>query len=148
MAEGELVERLRGESDIISVGDVVSLALLQNGLDPHLLIYDCQTERVPMVALQDCLRGRPGRYITVANPPGLITPQLVQEIEEAIGESLPTRIRVEGEEDLAALVCAALASDGSCLVYGLPRQGMALVIVDPAVRDRAIRLIYSMEELN
>ena len=148
MEETELVQRLREEKDIISVGDIVSLALLQHGLDPHIVIYDCQTERAPMVLLHRMLRGREGKAVTVTNPPGLITPQLVQEISGAIGESSPTRIRVDGEEDLAALVCAALAPNGSCVVYGLPRQGMALVVVDPAVRDRATKLIYSMEELN
>jgi uncharacterized protein (UPF0218 family) len=148
MEENALVERLRSEDNIISVGDIVSLALLQHGLDPRIVIYDCQTERRPMVLLHRMLQGRPGRCVTVTNPPGLITPQLVQEISGAIGESSPTMIRVDGEEDLAALVCAALAPNGSCLVYGLPRQGMAMVVVDPAVRDRATKLIYSMEELN
>jgi uncharacterized protein (UPF0218 family) len=59
-----------------------------------------------------------------------------------------TKLLVEGEEDLAALVCVALAPTGTCLVYGLPGQGMVLVRIDGETSKRAKSFIYAMEELN
>jgi uncharacterized protein (UPF0218 family) len=55
---------------------------------------------------------------------------------------------VEGEEDLAALACVAMAPLGSCLVYGVPGKGMAVIRVDEDAACQARSIIYSMEELN
>jgi uncharacterized protein (UPF0218 family) len=84
----------------------------------------------------------------VLNPPGQITAGLVREIGLALERYVPTKLLVEGEEDLAALVCAAMAPPGSCLMYGVPGKGMALLRIDQAIADRARSMIYSMEELN
>ncbi|HQQ25733.1 MAG TPA: DUF359 domain-containing protein, partial [Methanomassiliicoccales archaeon] len=64
---------------------------------------------------------------------------------ERIIQGGPTRDY--GEEDLAALVCAAIVSAGSCLVYGLPGKGVVLVRTDAKVNQAAQRLIRSMEVL-
>jgi uncharacterized protein (UPF0218 family) len=88
----------------------------------------------------------PGTKVSVPNPAGMITPQMVREIEKAVSNPLPTKIKVEGEEDLAALVCAAVASPGSCLVYGIPKKGMALVRITPEINKKAKEIIYQMEE--
>jgi uncharacterized protein (UPF0218 family) len=55
---------------------------------------------------------------------------------------------VEGEEDLASLVIAALAPLGTRLFYGLPKQGIISVHVDESVRKKARDLINAMEECN
>jgi uncharacterized protein (UPF0218 family) len=87
-----------------------------------------------------------GIKVTVSNPAGMITPQMVREIERAVTSPSPTKIKVDGEEDLAALVCAAVAPAGSCMVYGLPKKGMALVRITPEINKKAKEIIYQMEE--
>jgi uncharacterized protein (UPF0218 family) len=89
-----------------------------------------------------------GIDVRVKNKAGQITNELVQEITRAIDRSVPTKLLVEGEEDLAALVCAAIAPPGSCLIFGIPGKGMAMVKVDQEMSERARSMIYSMEELN
>jgi len=72
----------------------------------------------------------------------------VEEVEKALRIKTPTKMLIEGEEDLAALVCAAVAPDRSCLIYGIPKKGMTLVHIDVNVRERAKRFINEMEESN
>ncbi|WP_400153760.1 GTP-dependent dephospho-CoA kinase family protein [Candidatus Methanomassiliicoccus intestinalis] len=151
---GELVKledlkiQLEGCVKLLSVGDFVSYTLLDNGFKPDLIIYDLKTERRPFSPLSSKLSLLCGEEVVVKNPAGYITPELVTEISSALGRDAPTKIRVDGEEDLAALVCAAAAPTGSCLMYGVPGVGMALLKVDAASSDRAKSLLYSMEELN
>ena len=146
MGEKEALETVAGCKSLVTVGDVVSMTMLQNGLRPKLMIYDFQTERRKMDRLRSLLSGVPGEPVRIKNPPGFITPSLVRGIESALSGEGSTKIQVEGEEDLAAPVCAALAPEGTCLVYGMPGKGMVVVEVDAEVRRKARTLIESMEE--
>ena len=56
-------------------------------------------------------------------------------------------IKVDGEEDLAAVACMVLAPYGTNIVYGWPGKGMKLVTTDEQVRKEAELLIEMMEEL-
>ena len=146
LSESSLKNQLGNCDNVISVGDVVSLSLIQNGWAPHVTIYDCQTERSMMTTLDTKIEEIAGTKVIVTNPAGMITLQMVREIEKAVNNPSPTKIKVEGEEDLAALVCAAVAPPGSCLVYGLPKIGMALVRITPEINSKAKEIIYQMEE--
>jgi uncharacterized protein (UPF0218 family) len=148
LSESSVISQLSNCDMVISVGDVVSLSLIQNGLAPHVTIYDCRNERSMMTTLDRKVDEIAGDKVNVSNPAGAITPQMVEEIEKAVVRKFPTKIKVDGEEDLAALVCAAVAPVGSCLVYGLPKKGMALVRVDLEINRKAKEIIYQMEELN
>jgi uncharacterized protein (UPF0218 family) len=144
--EGTAVEELRAGPLSVCVGDVVSLAVLEGGLQPDLMVYDLRSERRPMDGLKSKLPGLEGNQARVENPAGRITPELVRAIRKALASSAKTMIKVEGEEDLASLVVAALAPDGTRLVYGLPGRGIVSVKVDDGVRRTAIGLIHRMEE--
>lgn len=133
---------------LMAVGDMVSLTLLENGFTPDLVVYDLMTERRPFTSLTAKLRDMEGVDVKIANPAGQISAELVREIARAFDRNVPTKVLVEGEEDLAALVCAAMAPIGSCLVFGIPGKGMALLKIDQNAADQARSLIYSMEELN
>ncbi len=148
LTESEIVKEAQKCKKVISVGDVVSLALIQNHVVPHLTIYDRSTERRPMTALDRYIDEIEGRNVVVKNEPGTIGPSLVEEVEKALRIKTPTKMLIEGEEDLAALVCAAVAPDRSCLIYGIPKRGMTMVRIDVNVRERAKRLINEMEESN
>ncbi len=143
-----LTSELKGCEMLMSVGDMVSYTLLENNFRPDILIYDLKTERRSFTSLARSLVRLNGVDIKVKNPAGQITTELVSEISKAIDRAIPTKIQVEGEEDLAALACAAMAPLGSCLMYGIPGKGMALVKIDIATSGHARSLIYAMEELN
>jgi GTP-dependent dephospho-CoA kinase len=139
---------LKGCRPLMTVGDMVSFTLLDNGLEPDLVVYDLQTERRPYTSLMAKLEKMNGVDARVKNPAGQITTELVREIALALERNVPTKLLVEGEEDLAALACVAMAPLGSCLVYGVPGKGMAMIRVDEDAARQARSMIYSMEELN
>ncbi len=133
---------------LITVGDVVSITALKNGLKPKLMIYDLSTERRPMDQLSSMLRSVEGTQVRITNPPGHIVPEMVLGVQQAFKRVGATKMRVDGEEDLAAPVCAALAPFGSCMIYGMPQKGIVVVNIDAKVREQARSLINSMEESN
>lgn len=144
----ELSTEVEGCKRLLVVGDMVSFTLLDKGYRPDLVVYDLKTERRPYTSLVAKLGDLEGVDAKVLNPAGQITAGLVREIALALERYVPTKLLVEGEEDLAALVCAAMAPLGSCLMYGVPGKGMALLRIDQAAADHARSMIYSMEELN
>ena len=144
----DLPSELEGCQLLMAVGDMVSFTLLENGFKPDLVVYDLMTERRLYTSLIAKLKDMEGVNAKVTNPAGQITTELVQEIARAINRDVPTKLQVEGEEDLAALACAAMAPLGSCLMYGVPGKGMALLRIDEESEGRARSMIYSMEELN
>jgi uncharacterized protein (UPF0218 family) len=143
MDENALISRLAGCHRLIAVGDVVSLTLVRHSIVPDVAIYDGQTERREMTGFAELVE----EDIKVHNPPGLITRDLLEAIETALRKEGPVYIRVEGEEDLATLACAALAPLGSCIVHGMPGEGVVLIKVDETVSVKAKEMMNQMEEL-
>jgi len=145
VGEDELWEASKTCSRVITVGDMVSSTFLKRGLEPDVIIFDGRTGRIERNDLLASLDQ--GEVIRVSNPAGTITRGMASAIEEALRSSTFVRIRVDGEEDLAALVVLALAPEGSCVFYGLPGRGMIFVKVDEEVNEKARLLIDRMEEL-
>jgi GTP-dependent dephospho-CoA kinase len=163
-----LTERLRGElampfgtllrgeelpgaipkcEKLITVGDMVSTTLINKGVIPHLTIYDRRNERRELDASEHPVDLLDVPEMVVDNPPGLITPELIKAVKDGLDRKGKVKVRVQGEEDLAALVCAAIAPAGCCLLYGLPGKGVVLVMTDTKVNRTAQQLIRSMEVL-
>lgn len=148
LSEKEAIGRLRRCEKLVTVGDMVSLRMLENGIEPDVMVYDLMTERSAMPVLRDMMGKVAGLDVMVKNPAGHIMPDMVKQIQGAMARKTRTKMQVEGEEDLAALVCAACAPDGTCIMYGMPRKGVVLFSVDEEVRNKARTLMGSMEELD
>ena len=143
----EVLEALSECDRVIAVGDVVSSTLINKGVIPHLTVYDRRNERREMKAGEHPADLLNVPETIVENPPGSITSGMFRALKDGLDSRDKTKVRVEGEEDLAALVCAAIAPAGSCLVYGLPGKGVVLVRTDAEVNKAAQGLIRSMEVL-
>ena len=126
---------------LITVGDMVSSTLINKGVIPHLTIYDRRTERRELDASEHSVDLLDVPEMVVDNPPGLITPELFKAVKDGLDQKGKVKVRVQGEEDLAALVCAAIAPAGCCLLYGLPKKGVVLVMTDAKVNRTAQQLI-------
>jgi len=146
MDDKTMLERAKRCKQLVAVGDVVSLRMLENGVVPKTMVYDLSTRRESMSSLSSALADVRGNDVMVRNPAGRIMPEMVKAIEASFASKEITKLRVEGEEDLAALVCAAVAPDGTCVAYGLPGKGVVFVNVDEEVRQKAKTLIGRMEE--
>ncbi len=145
LTEKELADRLDTDNPIITVGDIVTLTLLDMGVVPDLSIVDYQTQRVPSEEIKERLGKFHQQEIIVKSPAGEITGELWDAIEDGIKDPRRLRIVVDGEEDLAALVCILLASDGTSVIYGIPFKGLMLLCVDAHKRAYAREILTKME---
>ena len=147
LQDKDLLDNLLGCEKIITVGDIISITLINKGVIPHITVYDRCNERMELDADEHPVDRLSVPEILVENPPGLITPELVRAVKDGLDREDKIKVRVQGEEDLAALVCAALAPVGTCLLYGLPGKGVMLVHSDAKINQAAHKLIRSMEVL-
>ncbi|HEV8360172.1 MAG TPA: DUF359 domain-containing protein [Candidatus Thermoplasmatota archaeon] len=130
---------------ICTVGDATTAAFLEEGVLPRVMVVDNRTKRG---AFAGPIRDRvpPGTpVVQVKNDAATITEDLWQAIAGAMARREPTLIEVQGEEDLATLPAVLLAPAGSVVAYGQPDQGIVLLNVDDAARERVRALLKQME---
>jgi uncharacterized protein (UPF0218 family) len=130
----DLKKEIIQENILVSIGDVVTLDLLEAGFVPDISIIDYMTKRMPMSEVKQKFSRFPQPEIKVSNPAGQITHELWNAIEDGYSNPRKLRIVVEGEEDLAALVCIALAPDNTTVIYGIPNRGASIHHVDDKLR--------------
>ncbi len=141
-----LINNLKNYAKLISVGDIVTYNLLCAGLVPDISFVDSRTKRIQ--ASDIVMRGIQHPHfktITVENPPGVITEQLMIEIKEAMESERPIQIFIKGEEDLAALPAIAMAPISSVIIYGLPDKGAVLVRVTENKKKEIQLLLNKMK---
>ena len=83
--------------------------------------------------------------VAVENPAATLSADLLAALSDAVDRPGSVLVRVDGEEDLAALPAVLVAPDGATVVYGQPGEGMVLVTVDEARRDRCRDLLAAMD---
>ncbi|HLF05849.1 MAG TPA: DUF359 domain-containing protein [Thermoplasmata archaeon] len=139
------VEEIDGSRMLVSVGDYCSQVLLDAGLRPQIVVIDMATKRGPYKFRV------PAGYLVVKveNPAGYLTEGMRRALEDAVlkaksGER--TLIHVVGEEDLAVPPLLPLLERGSQVIYGVPDSGMAMLVVDDALKGRALEILEAMVE--
>jgi len=148
---GEYIDEndLKGMNEkvkLITVGDVVSLTVNEKGITPDLSVYDGITERREMTAFSSYVEDMGWEPVTVTNPAGTITAELVREIGNALTGQEKKVIRVIGEEDLAVMPCILLSPIGTNIIYGWPGKGMMLIRTDENIIERTKGLLERTEE--
>lgn len=127
----EILPLIEGK-EIYTVGDVVTHNVQNKGITPAVAVIDGYTMRSPCNKIP-AVRGR---SITVKNPAGTITDELVTALERAIRHP-PATIIVDGEEDLAVIPLVLTAGNGTVILYGQPHRGVVLRFVDNDARKTA-----------
>ncbi|MGC8587012.1 MAG: GTP-dependent dephospho-CoA kinase family protein [Candidatus Micrarchaeia archaeon] len=135
----DIPRQLSGSNFVISVGDETTDNLLGLGIKPDLAIFDLKVERKLNIKLR-ILANYKQRKI-VSNPPGRITIDLWNTISAALADRNVNAIQVDGEEDLATLVCVYLAKEGSVVLYGVPSKGVCIVRVNREIKRLAERIL-------
>ena len=148
VADEDLKDILDTSDLIITVGDVVTLTLLEIGIVPDLSIIDFQTKRMP----DNERRARFAEFeqpeVHVSCPAAEITQELWDAIADGIEHPRKLRIIVEGEEDLAAIPCILLSPLGTTVIYGIPFRGLMLLRVDDHIKALAKDMLQKMEIKN
>lgn len=130
---------------IVTVGDVVTYHLLEADHTPAVAFVDERTKRQ---AVDDEIReGIAGfdRERASDNPPATLTAGLLEILRTGIDEGGTTLVRVDGEEDLAALPAILVVPEGASVVYGQPDEGMVLVTADGETREFVRGLMERMD---
>lgn len=140
-----MVERLKDEKFIVGVGDVTADILVDNQLNPSILLTDGKTKRTE---LDEWRKYEGFEELIVNNPPGEITLEAWESIIEAIDRSTkqPVHLLIEGEEDLLALPLLVELPNGAIVIYGIPNKGSAIRVVNDDVRDKTVSLLNLMKE--
>jgi hypothetical protein len=141
----ELLRAIMGYEPLVTVGDYCSADLMGRGVVPDIAIVDLKTKRQEESRYLEVFARWEGERRRVQNPPAHITQELWDAIDEAFKSEKRVLIEVQGEEDLAALPCIALAPSGAVVLYGYPDRGAVVVPVDDRARMRVIGLMGRME---
>lgn len=127
---------------IITVGDVATKTLLDEGVTPSLAVIDNKVERRPYAGLKKWKKTLHIETLKVQSGPGFIAHEAVLFIRQWAKEPRkPCVIEVDGEEDLLALPALAEAPVGAVLYYGQPRAGLVEVIVTKETKRLAVALL-------
>jgi len=139
---GKFAGELGSPTKLISVGDVTTFHLLEAGIIPDICIVDNRTKRKP-VSSDVSARTMDKIYdeMSVDNPAGIITDELIKTLCEAFASEKPLRILVRGEEDLATLPVILLAPLGAVVLYGQPDEGVVFVKVTEEKKEE-IRTLF------
>jgi hypothetical protein len=130
---------------LVTIGDVTTATFLKEGLRPRVMVVDNRTKRgsFPAPVRETLPPGTP--VLQAPNPPARITEELWQACASALSAKEATLVEVQGEEDLAALPCVLLAPTGAVVAYGQPDEGIVLIHVDDAARERVRSILKQME---
>jgi uncharacterized protein (UPF0218 family) len=145
--EPELINLLKDEKYIVSVGDKVTYTLLKHGITPFLSIVDYKLERKSYPSKMKALIQKYGTVrLQIKNPPGIITDELWDAIKTVMKnlKNGPVCIEVDGEEDLASLAAIYLAPGGVTVIYGLPNKGVVVVKATTANKQKVKEVLDRM----
>lgn len=144
--EKQLLEFLKDEKKIVSVGDQVTYTLLKNNIEPFFCIVDYHTRRgeCPEDIIK-VLKSYGKKTININNPAGAITDDLWDVIKLAFEDNTQSlKIEVNGEEDLASLAAIYMAPLDVTIIYGLPDKGVLVVKPTKENKDKVKQILDKM----
>ena len=130
---------------LVAVGDVTVKGLMDMGILPDIAFVDGQTKREALDASLLVNKDEYPLNNSVTNPPGQLTPDLLEVVRWSLQQDEPVLVEVDGEEDLAPMFVLATAPLGTIIVYGQPRQGVVMRILDLQAKQRARNLLVHFE---
>jgi len=129
---------------IITVGDIVSLSLLNKKIAPSLMIYDYITRREALSEKQQ-LYLCSNTKTTIYNQAGTIRRSAIKSIYKAMNTVSKTKekygIKVIGEEDLLVLPTILMAPLGSLVCYGQKDLGFIAVTITEKTKEKVKELL-------
>lgn len=134
------IKAFSSNNKIVAVGDVTTDVLRKNGVDLLLEVVDLKTKRVSNGTFK-----HEAWSLTISNPAGYITYELMEQIRLALSSGKKTRIEVDGEEDLSVIPIIFYAELNTLVTYGVPDTGIACIEVDDKVKEYTKNLMKRMK---
>ena len=141
----DVLPALGNASPLVTVGDFCTLDLIARGRTPDLCLVDFKTKRQEDPELREAFARVHARIARLRNPAATIVSEAWRVLSEAFKSEERVRVEVQGEEDLLALVCIALAPETAAVLYGMPGQGVVVVRADREAKSRVLGLLQRME---
>ena len=132
---------LLDNSYIITVGDRTTEKMIEYGIIPSLQIIDGFEKRQK----REFPKLGNASELIIDNPAAEITLQSIEIIKKAFTLNPPTRLTVNGEEDLLVLPVCIHAPKNSVVLYGQPNKGLVLVEITAEIRNKAQTLLDMMK---
>jgi uncharacterized protein (UPF0218 family) len=142
---GDVLPAVGTASPVVTVGDFCTLDLIARGRTPDLCLVDFKTKRQEDPELRDAFSRVPAKVVRLKNTAATIAADAWRVVSEAFKSEERVRVEVQGEEDLLALVCIALAPETAAVLYGMPGQGVVVVRADGAAKSRVLDILKRME---
>jgi uncharacterized protein (UPF0218 family) len=145
--EKGLIELLRNEKHIISIGDQVTYTLLKHDIEPSFCVVDFKTRRGSCSEeIIKVLKSFGKKTIVVENPAGILSDDLLKTIKLAVENIDVGQLRIEvlGEEDLASLPAIYYAPPDATIIYGLPNKGVLVVKPTKEMKQKVREVLDEM----
>ena len=142
VSKENILNKVSSELIVITVGDKTTENIIHLGIIPQIQIIDGLEKRNQRnIPIDETIR----TDLTCKNPPGEITEESIQTIQNAFSCEHPVRIIVKGEEDLLVIPVCIFAPENSVVMYGQPNEGLVLVHVTPETQAKVQKLLDSMK---
>ncbi|MFO7872515.1 MAG: DUF359 domain-containing protein [Candidatus Undinarchaeales archaeon] len=128
--------------EVVSVGDEVTLTLLEKGINPKLAVVDYKIQREEIEPKQADKIKSFGKKVEAENPAGSISLDAWNKIKENKDKE-GIRLEVKGEEDLLALACFFIFPEGTNIIYGQPEEGIILFKVSEKKKQEYAEMLIS-----
>jgi GTP-dependent dephospho-CoA kinase len=137
ISKARILGAIRGAIKIVTVGDATTERLVSFGIIPDVSVVDGRERR----SVRDRQIRYPAKQFQCVNPPGTITPDALDVLQQALKESRPATVNVAGEEDMLALPLFHFAPIGSVVLYGQPLEGLVVVKITVSKQKEAKALM-------
>ena len=138
--KARILSAIKGAKRVIIVGDATTERLISFGIIPDVAVIDGKERR----SATDRQFRYQAKEFKCVNPPGTISRKALNVLKQAIKETRPTSVRVDGEEDLLALPLFQFAPIGSVLLYGQPLEGLVVVKITRSKQEEAKALMETI----
>ncbi|MEM0056919.1 MAG: DUF359 domain-containing protein [Candidatus Geothermarchaeota archaeon] len=139
----EIAETRSKNLFIVTVGDRVTLSLLNIGITPDVAIIDMKERRERATPIN---KRNFNRVLNAINEKGTINMNLCKVIRDSL-KYRPVLIVIEGEEDLVGFPAVLALPVGSLMLYGLPNVGVVMVRVNDSVKEHALKLLKRCKKI-
>lgn len=146
----QIEQHLRKTHFIISVGDIITRALVTKGIQPSVSIIDKKSRRHALHDLTPSMPAQPIKSRCMSNPPGTIQSSAILEFIQALAayrtNGIAQELIIDGEEDLLALPTMLLAPLSSVVLYGQIDKGIVVNRVTGDLKNKTEDLLRRFEK--
>ncbi len=150
---GDLVDHaqlpaIANKYKIISVGDISTLICIQHAIHPFIAVFDFHYMRQVLdLDKEEQIEKyfKKARAYKLRNPAGTISAEVMPIAEYMLKSG--GILKVDGEEDLLALVFIAMAEKDTAVIYGQPNEGLVLIKPNSQSKQKAKEILKKLNLL-